>query len=177
MTTKQENIQCYKKNIWQIYQQGMLDEELALSMEEHLLVCEECLEHYLETVNLSIKQEQVAGEFPLNKLPEDFTDKVMSLVARADSNHDSNQNRQPKANLFLYYCAVASIAFTFWVSGIFNGFSGLLSKDMDNGLMIRAQEKINGYSEDRQIIQWGWTEKIDDRQPTVIDQILKGVKK
>ncbi|NLI93180.1 MAG: hypothetical protein GX434_13650 [Peptococcaceae bacterium] len=139
MNRKRKNAHCYKPEEWKAYQAGVLGESEQIKMEEHLLVCMECMETYLSLIEESVFDEN------LPKLSEEFTEKLLSSienekrwqkasvpVRNISSGKKDKEVRNNRVNLFVSYCAAAGIAMFFWVGGYFDHLAGVLTKEAEN---------------------------------------------
>jgi len=173
---KEENkgARCFETKAWLSYQAGFLSKSECALKEEHLLSCENCFETFLNIIETSTNPAEGTS------LSSGFTDRVMSMVTKLDEvrfKESKFKESKPKeaansrVNLFIGYCAAASIAMFFWIGGYFGGLSGSIAKGMEIGMEI--QPKIG-------LIQQGWTQKVlEEKESTFIENIIpkKGVDK
>ncbi|MEA1961078.1 MAG: hypothetical protein U9N81_07345 [Bacillota bacterium] len=110
--------QHYSPEQWQTYRNGDLDHQTSLEMEDHLLICPVCLDHFLNTISQEdvLRAEQV--------LPADFTQTTVALVSktRIQISKPARQNAIPKRlrrRLFGYYVAAAVITLALMGGGVF----------------------------------------------------------
>lgn len=177
MTEKLNGSQCYELKAWQSYQAGALSEFQRLQMEEHLLLCESCLDTYLGIVEESLKEND------LPKLGEGFTAKVLNTIeeesrwqkasvpVRNISDKKDKEARNSRNNLLISYCAAASIVMFFWVGGYFDGLSGSLSKGVE---YLHTKEVVEAKVQpQRGFIQTGWTQKINaGERPSFLKNLI-----
>lgn len=186
MREKVNRSSCYEPQTWLAYQAGNLEDSERLAMEEHLLICEHCLEIYLNLI------ENPENDLELPALSDQFTDRVMAALEQeirwqkasvalvnitvAETAGYKNANRKNanfkkdketqnnRVNLLISYCAAASIAMFFWVGGYFADLSGSFSKGVEyletsKVLETRADQQIS-------LIQTGWTQKVIEQKPS-----------
>lgn len=115
----------YSREEWQEYKAGGPDADRLLAMEEHLYLCDSCLEVYLETFT----EAEVAKAAAI--LSPRFTAEVLAQLG------PPQQKLQPKSKsqimstyrlrLFTYYVAAACITFMLIFSGVFDLLAGQVS--------------------------------------------------
>lgn len=178
MSEKINSARCYGTLVWQAYQAGILGESERIEMEEHLLVCESCLETYLNIIENRLNNEEIA------QLGEDFTNQVLynieqekrwqkasAQVTHISTNKKLIEERSNRVNLLISYCAAASIAMFFWVGGYFDGLSGTFMKGME---YMQTAEVLETRGEpQKSFIQTGWTQKvIEKKHPSFIENLI-----
>jgi hypothetical protein len=176
MTEKINSAQCYESQAWQSYQLGKISESESLRMEEHLLICENCLEIYLSIIEKSLLENDAP------KLGENFSDTVLNVIEEEkcqpnapvriikNCKREDKEVRNSKVNLLISYCAAASIAMFFWIGGYFDGLSGTLSKGAEHSHPTEVLEEVQP---PRGFIQTGWTQKvITEERPSFIENLI-----
>ncbi len=101
---------------WVLYKNNLIYDELHKKMEEHLTVCDECMEIFLSLIDE--KDIKNAWDF----VPEDFTDKVMDSIKNITPVKKPVKKTTKKKisnDFFLYYAAVASVAIILTAGGFF----------------------------------------------------------
>lgn len=111
----------YDEFEWKLYKEDLLDEELKISMEEHLFSCDECMDYFLSLID----EEEIddASRF----VPEDFTIEVMDRIDDLDekSNRTISLEKKRKSKnqvrgLFTNYVAAACLTIALTAGGAFN---------------------------------------------------------
>jgi hypothetical protein len=163
MTEKINSAQCYESQAWQSYQLGKISEFESSRMEEHLLICENCLEIYLGIIEKSLLEDNAP------KLEEGFNDKVLKVIEEERckpkasarvvniNQREDREVRNSKVNLLISYCAAACIVMFFWIGGYFDGLSGTLSKGVEH---LHPTEALEEVQPPRGLIRTGWTQKV-----------------
>ncbi len=59
---------------WVLYKNNLLDDEIHEKMEEHLIICDECMEVFLSLIDE--RDMENAESF----IPEDFTEKILYKI-------------------------------------------------------------------------------------------------
>lgn len=101
---------------WVLYKNNLLDDTIHEEMENHLLLCDECMEIFLSLID----EEDIEKAGKL--IPEDFTNKVLDNIKNIKPMKKPIKNvaRKNSSNdFFIYYAAVASVAIILTASGFF----------------------------------------------------------
>lgn len=101
---------------WVLYKKNLLDEKIHDEMEDHLYLCDKCMNIFLSLIDE--REIEEAGRV----ISEDFIPNMMAnikgikpikkVVKKKKRNKSSN-------DLLLYYAAVASVAIIFTATGMF----------------------------------------------------------
>ena len=98
---------------WVLYKNELLDDEIYNEMEEHLFLCDSCMEIFLQLID---EEEMEKVE---NLVPIDFTNKVMNNIK--DISPIKRRIKKKVSNdFFIYYAAVASVAIILTAGGLFD---------------------------------------------------------
>lgn len=97
---------------WVLYKNKLLDDEIYNEMEEHLFLCESCMEIFLQLIDEE-ELEKVG-----NLVPIDFTNKVMNNI-KDISPMKKRTKKKVSNDFFIYYAAVASVAIILTAGGFF----------------------------------------------------------
>lgn len=111
----------YSKDQWILYKKNEISQEEMLSMEEHLYLCDDCMNIFLSLID---EEELKLAE---DIISESFTENV---IAKLDNL--SSINQRPKVadkkgikkkkmieNIFVYYVAAASVILVLTAGGVF----------------------------------------------------------
>lgn len=99
---------------WVLYKKSLLNDDIRKEMEEHLYLCDECMEIFLSLID----EEEVKKAQEI--IPEDFTNKVTDSIKNI-SLIKKNAKKKVKINndYFIYYAAVASVTIILTAGGFF----------------------------------------------------------
>lgn len=97
---------------WVLYKNKLLDDEIYNEMEEHLFLCDSCMEIFLSLIDEA--EIEKAG----NIIPIDFTNKVMNNIKNI-SPMKKQSKKKVSNDFFIYYAAVASVAIILTAGGFF----------------------------------------------------------
>ncbi len=109
----------YDSTAWKAYVEGNIGELDRNLMEEHMLICDQCMEEYINVIETSGMPE---------KAPDGFADNVMTALKPEVAAPIRNTIYKSRINSFFRYAAAASIALLLWRSGIFTGLSTGIAK-------------------------------------------------
>ena len=135
---------------WILYKNNLLDSKIYEEMENHLYLCDDCMEIFLSLID----EEEIdqAGII----VPEDFTGKVMDNFKNIRPLKNKIKKKSKITNdFFIYYTAVASVAIILTAGGF---FGGLVDSVPQISASISAQEnkiRTNGI--------YNFSEKITNR--------------
>lgn len=125
---------------WVLYKNNLIDDELHKKMEEHLLLCDECMEIFLSLIDEEDMEK--AGAF----IPEDFTDKVLDSIKNITpikkSINKTTKKKIPK-DFFIYYAAVASVAIILTAGGFFGKMVDTVPQLVANVSIEESRFKAN----------------------------------
>ncbi len=111
----------YDSNVWKDYVEGTIGNFDKSLMEQHMLLCDRCMEEYINAVETSGMVETA---------PSSLADNVMAAVKPKAEKAVKNTGRKPYTIPLLKYAAAASIALLLWKFGIFTNLStGMLKAD------------------------------------------------
>ncbi|MDR7856834.1 hypothetical protein [Tissierella sp.] len=99
---------------WILYKNNLLDKKIHEEMEEHLLLCDECMDIFLSLIDES------EIERAENLVPRNFTENVMDNIKNIRPIKKTVKKKTKTSNdFFIYYTAVASVAIILTASGFF----------------------------------------------------------
>lgn len=100
---------------WILYKKELLNNRIREGMEEHLYLCDECMDTFLSLID-GLEMESAE-----KLIPGDFTDKVMGNLRNIKPMKIKSIKNKPKLtnDFFLYYSAVASVAIILTAGGFF----------------------------------------------------------
>jgi len=97
---------------WVLYKKQLLKDEIYYEMEEHLFICDSCMEIFLSLID----EREIAKAEEI--VPIDFTDKVIKNIRNIRPM--KKQIKRKKSNdIFMYYVAVASVTIILTAGGFF----------------------------------------------------------
>lgn len=109
-----------KHEQWVAYVVDDVDEAMRRAYEQHLSVCDECLDLYMQAI------ESNADMLP--KLADDITDKVMENVKKRTKSKQNEQKTQPiYQKSFFHYVIAAAMTLILMSSGIFGQLTQVAS--------------------------------------------------
>lgn len=97
---------------WVLYKNNILDDEIYNEMEEHLFICDDCMETFLSLIDEA--EIDKAG----NLISMNFTDKIMDNIKNIRPIKKPTKKKVSN-DFFIYYTAVASVAIILTASGFF----------------------------------------------------------
>lgn len=97
---------------WVLYKNNLLDDEIYNEMEEHLFICDDCMEIFLSLIDEA--EIDKAG----NLVSMNFTDKIMDNIKNIKPIKKPTKKKVSN-DFFIYYTAVASVAIILTASGFF----------------------------------------------------------
>lgn len=101
---------------WALYKNNLLDRKLHEEMEEHLYLCDECMEIFLSLIDedeIKKAEDLISEEFTLQVMDNIKNISPMRRPVKEKGNHKSSKD------FFLYYVAVASVAVILTAGGAF----------------------------------------------------------
>lgn len=125
---------------WVLYKNNLLDDEIHEKMEEHLLLCDECMEIFLSLIDE--KDIEMAEAF----IPEDFTDKVLGSIKNITPIKRTVKKKTKKKvsnDFFIYYASVASVAIILTAGGFFGKVVDTVPQIVSNVSMEESRFKAN----------------------------------
>lgn len=124
---------------WVLYKNNLLDDEIHEKMEEHLLLCDECMEVFLSLIDEEDMDR--AGVF----IPEDFTYKVMDNIKNITPMKKKVKRPTKKISndFFIYYAAVASVAIILTATGFFGKMVDTVPQITSNISVEKSRFKAN----------------------------------
>lgn len=139
---------------WILYKKGLLDTEIQEKMEEHLTLCDKCMEIFLSLID----EEDL--DIAKNFIPKDFNEKMLKTIGNIRP-ISINKHRVRKSDFLLYYTAVASVVIIFTASGFF-------TRIIDNVPNIKADKYISDASNRRNIL-YDFSEQITNKTSIFIN--------
>lgn len=109
----------YDSKAWKAYVEGNVGDLDKSLMEQHMLLCEQCMEEYINTIEASGRVEAA---------PDGLADNVMAAVGQKADIAAKKTRYTSYFNPFLRYAAAASIAMLLWKFGIFTSLGTGISK-------------------------------------------------
>ncbi|WP_353093110.1 hypothetical protein [Tissierella praeacuta] len=125
---------------WVLYKNNLLDDEIHEKMEEHLLLCDECMEIFLSLIDE--KDIEMAEAF----IPEDFTDKVLGSIKNITPVKRTVKKKtkgKVSNDFFIYYASVASVAIILTAGGFFGKVVDTVPQIVSNVSMEESRFKAN----------------------------------
>jgi len=100
------------------YSEACVDENLEKDIEEHLLMCEECRDKYMQIVECYHMNDME------NSISLEFTDNVMKSIKSEPVRNKVIKKKKVVPEVFVYYVAAACITLLFSFSGVFDSLAG-----------------------------------------------------
>ncbi len=145
----------YSREEWKAFTGGILEGEKIGAMEEHLLLCDQCVREYLSCFS----EEGVAGN--VIELHPRFTSNVMKRIEGVEA----KRRGRAKGRDIFYYTAAACLTIFFMFAGVFEGFAGMIPEITQGRLEIQRP-----FTDDNQsIIEFGWSDKLMNSTLTILD--------
>ncbi|AEV67322.1 hypothetical protein [Acetivibrio clariflavus] len=140
-----------------LYSEGCVDERLEKDIEEHLLICEDCRDRYIQIV------ECYHMDGIENQISSQFTDNVMKRIKTDSDRKKAGKRKKVTPEVFLYYVAAACITIMLSCNGILDSLVSGFS-DMTTSI-ARTPARIE------QRVPNGWTEKLAEDTSTLISKL------
>jgi hypothetical protein len=132
----------YNRKIIKSYIMDNLSDRDCKSFEEHILVCEKCMELYIELVDND-------KNLIIDEVSKDFLNNTMEKI-----NYLNKPNKkQNKKNIFFYYVAASLITVFLTYNGVFQNLASFYP-DYDNS------NNKSEYQSETEFINYGWTDRI-----------------
>jgi hypothetical protein len=176
VSTKVRRVGCYSEEEWQAYQAGILGDSEQMKMEEHLLGCDDCLQLYLgllsERMKNMPKPDGMLAQKVLDLCQPEKNQAKAKTSGREIYRNKEKGTRNSRLNLFVAYCAAASIAMFLWTGGYFDRLAGLMTREADYLQTSALEYRINP---GKNLIQSGWTQKITEEKHSflILNLILR----
>ena len=102
---------------WILYKAKVLSDEKQIEMEEHLYICDECMNIFLSLIN---KEEIEKAE---ESISLDFTANLLDNIKNAQYKSKAKMKKTDTrySDIFTYYVAVASVAIVLTLVGFYSG--------------------------------------------------------
>ncbi|MGE5473791.1 MAG: hypothetical protein ACM3UU_06180 [Ignavibacteriales bacterium] len=145
----------YDEKTWKSYINKSISHEDEIILEEHLIVCDECLEVYMDLL------EKSKLHIAENIVPSGFTDKVMNQVSKS-SNNAKKQRTISFSSIMTYYVAAACLTLFFTINGGFQYITNNATGAIDS---VRGTSKIMGSA-----LVNGWTDRLSKNTTGLLDK-------
>ncbi|MEN2774949.1 hypothetical protein ABCY62_07840 [Acetivibrio clariflavus] len=147
-----------------LYSEACVDEKQEKDIEEHLLICEECRDRYIQIVecyHMSDCENQISLE---------FTDNVMKRIKTDTIRNKAKKKKRVAPEVFFYYVVAACITLLFSYNGsldsLISAFSEITTSIAKTPVSI--EQKVSD----------GWTDRLVDDTSTLISKFkLKIIEK
>ena len=145
----------FSRQDWLAFAKGQVEEKKSSKMEEHLLVCDRCVEEYLSFI--SPPDEAFANR----NISPNFTADVMKSINALES------RRYAKRRDLFYYTAAACLTFVLMTSGVFQIFTEKIPEiaQTEN----RPEQFLEKQEESR--IPFGWSDRLLDNTLNLLDSL------
>ncbi len=143
---------------WKGFAQGKVEEKKSRAMEEHLLVCGQCIEKYLSFFTRDSAASAAKGLSP------QFTSNVMKMIGETEGQRRGNGYKQ--SSIF-YYATAACLTILFMTAGVFEGFAGIIPEIT----RAKVQMESSFITESKSIVQFGWSDKLLNSTLTFVESI------
>lgn len=139
-----------------LYSEACIDEKLEREIEEHLLICDECRDRYIQIVecyHMSDCENQISLE---------FTDNVMKSIRTDNSRSKTKKKKRVAPEVFFYYVVAACITLLFSYNGSLDSLVSAFSEITTS--IARTPASIE------QRVSDGWTERLVDDTSTLVSK-------
>lgn len=110
----------HNENTWTKYVNNQLSASVMEQLENHLLLCDSCLQHYENVIAAELSSESQDLDIP------DLTSRIMSSLEVEQKLPNIKRQRAKKTrHMFVHYAIAASIAFILFQLGMFDQFMAL----------------------------------------------------
>lgn len=151
------NMDHYNEEVLILYSEGSVDERLEEDIENHLLICDECRNRYIQIIecyHMADCENQISSE---------FTDKVMKDIKSEKIGNKVRKKKRVAPEIFFYYVAAACITLLFTYNGILDslvtGFSDMTTS------IAKTPASIE------QSVSDGWTERLVNDTSALISKL------
>jgi hypothetical protein len=145
----------YSKAEWMWFINSNSHTSLHQDMQEHMLICDDCMAIYSELVDEIDIEEGV--------ISEDFTDRLIEMVHKDKAESSQAKLKQKRINTMVYYISAASITLFLMRAGAFQDIYRSFS----------TERKYTSESSQKQsLFVSGWTSTLTD----VTSNIINGIK-
>ncbi|NLW06841.1 MAG: hypothetical protein GX039_02505 [Clostridia bacterium] len=151
----------YDRREWLLYKAGLLPGEIQKAMEDHLLICDTCLDNYLATIGP--EDEALASVY----LSPDFTARVTRKVANLRNQRKGwlRRERNWAAKAFQFYTIAAAITLLLLAGGWFDFIAaGAIHSPVR---LVTLMENIE------QKIPFGWSERLVENASDRLEGFIK----
>lgn len=136
----------FSKGKWKDYKDNIIPEEERISMEDHLYICDNCMDIYLNLID----NEEL--DFAERMIPSSFTEIVMEKVEKITPISKPIRKKKMIENIFMYYVAAASVVLVLTAGGVFTKMTDLPMEKIGVDT-IKTQESIGSiYSFSERIV-------------------------
>jgi len=143
---------------WKAFAEGLIKGKKQIAMEEHLLICDDCIDKYLSFLS------REGADSASGDLHPQFTSKVMKRISGLEAQRKRGIHGQRS---LLYYTAAACLTLFFMSAGVFEGFAGIIPEIAKKGLEIHSPFPERS----QRIIEFGWSDRIMNSTVTFLDAI------
>lgn len=137
----------FNKERWIGFKNDILPEEEKIDMEDHLYLCDNCMDIYLKLIDT----EEL--DFAEMMIPSDFTETVMEKVEKIIPISKPMKKKKMIENIFMYYIAAASVVLVLTAGGVFTKITDFPIERVGVD-RFKTRENIGGI--------YNFTEKITD---------------
>mgnify|MGYP001084927062 FL=1 len=145
----------YSREEWKAFMEGALKEEKSGAMEGHLLTCEQCVSEYLSC----FPEEGISGG--VIELHPQFTSSVMKRIEGMEAKRRGKAKRRD----IFYYSVAACLTLFFMFAGVFESFARMIPEITKADMQMITSSR----SGNRDIIEFGWSDKLMNSTLTFLD--------
>jgi len=158
---KMNTMNHFDINEWRNYITNDSNNLIRLRMEEHLLVCEECLELYMNVC------EEMTNYSAIKKIHPEFVDKVMKeiKIKKTSSNYLISKARN---RLITYYVVAACMTMLITITGTFD----VVQRNTKEAMTVFTNKL--GPPVKKAYLN-GWSERLTDRTKNIIKKLDENI--
>ena len=141
---------------WKLFSENLIEENMHIEMQQHLLECDQCMELYLTSV-----EEKTSGEDTY--INETFTDNVINTIRSENKKLKDKYYKRRRINLIGCYAAASCLTIILMWSGAFQFLFDAVPKysaEFANS-SLRGEKKFVS----------GWTDRLTDETSNLIKNI------
>lgn len=117
----------YDQIEWILYKKDLISEKIKEEMNEHLILCDDCMEIFLSLID----EDEIASAEQF--ISDDFTEKIINKTKKIKL-IKLKKKKKVMNDFFVFYTAVASVAVILTAGGLFGNLiesRSYISKDME----------------------------------------------
>jgi len=141
---------------WKLFSENLIEENMHIEMQQHLLECDQCMELYLTSV-----EEKTNGEDTY--INENFTDNIMNTISSENKKIKEKNYKRRRINLIGCYAVASCLTIFLMWNGAFQFLFDAIPK--------HSEEFANTSLKREQVFVSGWTDRLTDETSSLINNI------